>query len=103
MGVAITDVDLTNLSNVGLDVQRNDQWEELSRGERQRVAIVRALARRSEIVLLDEPTSALGESETDLVLQLLAGVEATIIVATHDPRVVEWCDQVIDLAATTTP
>jgi len=34
---------------------------------------------------------------------LLAGVEATIIVATHDPRVVEWCDQVIDLAATTTP
>ena len=48
-------------------------------------------------MLLDEPTSALGDAETELVLRLLDTVGATIVVATHDPRIVVWCDEVIDL------
>ena len=98
LGVTISDDDLENLDSLGIAAQRNDHWEELSRGERQRVALVRALARQPDIVLLDEPTSALGEAETELVLRLLDTVGATIVVATHDPRVVAWCDEVIDLA-----
>jgi len=97
MGAPLIDDDLADLSSLGISVDRNDQWEELSRGERQRVALVRALVRRPRVVLLDEPTSALGEHETTLVLDLLSRVSATIIVATHDPRVIDWCDQVLDV------
>jgi ABC-type lipoprotein export system ATPase subunit len=45
--------------------------------------------------LLDEPTSALGDAETRAVLALLSSVRATVIVATHDPRVLAWCDDVL--------
>ncbi len=79
-------------------MQLNDHWEELSRGERQRVAMVRALVRHPDVLLLDEPTSALGERETTDVLALLSTLECTVIVATHDARLTTWCDQVIDLA-----
>ncbi|MBW4029999.1 MAG: ATP-binding cassette domain-containing protein [Acidobacteria bacterium] len=96
LGLPLGDEDLASLSALGLRVERNDQWEELSRGERQRVALVRALLRRPDILLLDEPTSALGEAETLAVLALLSRVPASMIIATHDPRVRQWCDDVID-------
>ncbi len=98
LGRDLEDSDLADLTDLGLPVERNDQWEELSRGERQRAALVRALVRRPDVVLLDEPTSALGAHETAAVLALLSRVRATVIVASHDPLVLAWCDRVIDLA-----
>lgn len=97
LGARVHDEDLDALAELGLPVQLNDQWEDLSRGERQRVAIVRAMLRRPDILLLDEPTSALGEAETLRVLALLSRTPASVVVATHDPRVLRWCDEVIDL------
>jgi ABC-type lipoprotein export system ATPase subunit len=49
------------------------------------------------IYLLDEPTSGLGADETAAVLTLLASTGATVIVATHDPQVMTWCDEVVEL------
>jgi putative ABC transport system ATP-binding protein len=49
------------------------------------------------IYLLDEPTSGLGNEETAGVLSLLASTGATVIVATHDPQVTAWCDEVLEL------
>ncbi|MDE3147160.1 MAG: ATP-binding cassette domain-containing protein [Acidobacteriota bacterium] len=100
LGVAANDEDLAALWDLGLHVELNDQWEDLSRGERQRVALIRALVRRPDIVLLDEPTSALGDEETRAVLELLSDRRASVVVATHDPRVLQWCDEVIDVAVT---
>ncbi len=77
------------------------RWDELSRGERQRVAIVRALVTEPRVVLLDEPTSGLGEDETRRVLDLLATTNATVMIATHDPLVMEWCDEIFQLSAAT--
>ena len=99
LGRPLDDGSLAQLAALGLPVAANDQWDELSRGERQRVALVRALARRSDVLLLDEPTSALGARETRAVLDVLSHFEGTLVIATHDPLVAAWCDQVIDVCA----
>jgi ABC-type lipoprotein export system ATPase subunit len=62
-----------------------------------RVALARALVTEPDVYLLDEPTAGLGKEETALVLGLLALTRSTVIVATHDEHVIEWCDEVYEL------
>jgi putative ABC transport system ATP-binding protein len=89
--------ELSDLAALGLLVEPSTKFEELSRGERERVAIVRAMVTSPPIYLLDEPTSGLGQDETRAVLALLAGTGASVVVATHDPQVMAWCDLVFEL------
>ena len=86
-----------DLIAVGIDVEPTTKWDEVSRGEGQRIAVVRALAIGPDIVILDEPTSGLGRDETTAVLNLLSASRATVIIATHDDQIVAWSDLVIDL------
>jgi len=60
--------------------------------------VTRAALRRPDVLLLDEPTSALGEAETRALLALLSELGSTMVVASHDERVLAWCDEVIDLS-----
>ena len=85
------------LARLGIDADATTRWDELSRGERARIALVRSLAVRPTIVLLDEPTSGLGRDETARVLELLEASGATVIAVTHDPLVADWCDVVFEL------
>jgi ABC-type transport system involved in cytochrome bd biosynthesis fused ATPase/permease subunit len=86
-----------DLASLGLATDSTTRWEELSRGERARIAIARAMVTSPLIYLLDEPTSGLGTDETGTVLTLLASTGSTVIVATHDTLVMTWCDEVIEL------
>jgi ATP-binding cassette subfamily C protein CydC len=86
-----------DLAALGVATDSTTRWEELSRGERARVAIARAMVTSPMIYLLDEPTSGLGAKETADVLSLLTSTGATVIVATHDPQVMAWCDDVLEL------
>jgi ABC-type transport system involved in cytochrome bd biosynthesis fused ATPase/permease subunit len=86
-----------DLAAMGIATDATTRWDELSRGERARVAVARAMVTSPVIYLLDEPTSGLGFDETSAVLTLLASTEATVIVATHDPQVMTWCDEVLEL------
>ena len=86
-----------DLACLDLAVDGATKFDELSRGERQRVALVRAMVSDPVIYLLDEPTSGLGRVETDAVLALLGATNSTFIVATHDERVMAWCDEVLEL------
>ncbi len=61
----------------------------LSQGERQRVAVVRALAHRPAFVFADEPTAALDPRRRDLVIDLLASharAGALLVLISHDPE-----------------
>ncbi len=87
-----------DLRALGIVSEPTTRWTEVSRGEGQRIAVVRALAVSPDVVLLDEPTSGLGRAETNAVLELLASCGASVVVATHDEHVISWCDLVVDIA-----
>ena len=85
------------LGDLGIHANASDRWSERSRGEDQRAGLVRALVTAPSLLLLDEPTSALGDTETSAVLRLLETRASRVIVVTHDPRVIAWCDAVYEL------
>ena len=89
-----------DLASLGLIVDRATRFDELSRGERARVAMARALVTSPAIYLLDEPTAGLGRDETRQVLATLTEMGSTVVVATHDEEVISWCDVVVELRNT---
>jgi ABC-type lipoprotein export system ATPase subunit len=70
---------------------------ELSGGERQRGALVRALMNDPEILLCDEPTGALDETNREkvfeLLLELVRSRGRTLVLATHDSELARRCDR----------
>lgn len=91
------------LESVGLGGYGNRMPSHLSGGEKKRAAIATVLSMRPEIVALDEPSSGLDPRSRRGLIKLLAGLEQTIIVATHDmllaeeifPRIVIMDDGVV--------
>jgi ABC-type multidrug transport system ATPase subunit len=76
------------LERFGLWDARNERVSTYSRGMTQRLALCRTLLHDPELILLDEPYSALDEEGADLLdreLEALAG-SRTLVVATHDPQ-----------------
>jgi ABC-type multidrug transport system ATPase subunit len=76
------------LERFGLWDARSERVSTYSRGMTQRLALCRALLHDPELILLDEPYSALDEEGADLLdheLEMLAGAR-TLIVATHDSQ-----------------
>ena len=89
------------LELVGLAGRARHRPYELSGGEQQRVAIVRALANRPQLLIADEPTGQLDSSNAwtimEVIRELVRSEGVSAIVATHDPLLLDVADRVVEL------
>ena len=89
------------LETVGLTHRADHYPSQMSGGEQQLVALARASAPRPEILLADEPTGNLDETNGTAIMDLLFGLRdrhgATLILVTHASDLANRCDRVIRL------
>lgn len=89
------------LRELGLSDRMGHKPNELSGGEKQRVAAARALMMNPDIILADEPTGSLDEKNkkelSDLLLQLRKEYGQTILLVTHDKELAAIADRVIEI------
>src|SRR5581483_1558036 len=90
------------LTLLGLSKKAHLRPTELSGGEKQRVAIGRALIKDPNFCFADEPTSALDWKVGQQVIELLRSAAhdrgATVLVVAHDSRIIEYVDRVVYMA-----
>ena len=84
------------INEVNLTKQKNQTPDTLSGGEQQRVAIARALATNPSVILADEPTGNLDQTNSNNIKELLQHcldiTKATLILVTHDSQLATMCD-----------
>ena len=89
------------LSKLGISKLKKKYPDEISGGERQRVAIALSLVLKPEIVLADEPTASLDTDRSFDVVKILSEItktmNTTVVMVTHDTRMLEYCDRIFEI------
>ena len=89
------------LKHVGLEDRADNLPSQLSGGEKQRVALCRAMINRPKVLFADEPTGNLDSKNGELILQQLIDLKtkhgATLILVTHNPSISKAADRVVTL------
>jgi len=90
----------TLFKQCGIEAIKDKYPDEISGGQRQRAAIVRALVNSPKIIFADEPTGNLDSHNSQNIYELfktLSKSGTTIIIATHDRNVSEYADKIIEV------
>ncbi|MFF3863257.1 ABC transporter ATP-binding protein [Streptomyces sp. NPDC002209] len=85
------------LERVGLAGRAKEKIHHLSGGEQQRVALARLMVKQPALVLADEPTGALDQGNTTMVVDILREMSdagCAVVIATHNDYVRDRCDTV---------
>lgn len=89
------------LAALGMERHIDDKPAKLSTGQKQRIAIARALINRPRLILADEPTASLDAASGDSVMNLLHRAtrddDATVIMITHDSRMFHHADRTVQM------
>lgn len=87
------------LVQMGLQGRLHQYPNQLSAGERQRVAIARSLANDPDILLAEEPTGNLDSENAARTMELLAGIRTarnmTLIVVTHELQIAKGAHRIV--------
>jgi len=87
----------TALESVGLGDRMHHRPSELSGGEQQRAAIARAMIMKPKILLADEPTGNLDTDTAREIMELIASLDSTVVMVSHDEDLAVYADRVIRL------
>ncbi|SDB29056.1 ATP-binding cassette domain-containing protein [Eubacterium oxidoreducens] len=97
----ITEEDIyTALEKLNVLQLADEKVDVLSGGEKQRIALVRALIKKSQIILADEPTGSLDSHHTEMVFKLLKEIssERIVVVVTHNKEMAQvYADEIVEL------
>lgn len=89
------------MNSVGLQKQKRLYPKQMSGGEQQRTAIVRALINKPSILYADEPTGALDSETGNSVIRFLVKCAheqgLTVLLVTHDMEIAGQCDEIIKM------
>ena len=89
------------LSYINLECRKHHYPDEISGGERQRVAVIRALMNKPILILADEPTGNLDRENGQLLLNLITDLkrkfQQSFLIASHDHAVAEIADRILYL------
>lgn len=89
------------LTTLGLKERLEHKPNQLSGGEKQRVAAARAMMMHPSVILADEPTGSLDEKNKEELRALLTKMHSemgqTIVLVTHDRDMAEGCDRILEI------
>ncbi len=89
------------LEKIGLTDRKNHKPSQLSGGEKQRIALARALSINPKVIFADEPTGSLDEENAffveELLINLVKEEDSTLILVTHNNSFANKCDKVVTL------
>lgn len=89
------------IAELGLEGKINNKTSELSGGEKQRIAIARAIITKPSIILADEPTGNLDSNNSIKIMQLLIDIvrkyNLSMLFVTHDTSLTNYADKIITI------
>ena len=89
------------ITRVGLWSRKDNYPSQLSGGEKQRIALLRAVINRPQLIFADEPTGNLdsenGRAVLDLLLELRLDYDATLVLVTHNIKIAKKADRIVIL------
>lgn len=89
------------LSLVGMQERADHKPPELSGGEKQRVAVARAIINSPDVIFADEPSGSLDSKNKDelhkLFFDLRARFNQTFVIVTHDEHLASMCDRILKM------